>query len=58
MKHLVRKIRKLTEQRGIFEDLLKDMTFYNKHVEGMFRGEIFEHLIEVVRRKLRHDGGS
>ena len=50
--------RKLTEPRGIFEDLLKDMIFYKKHVEGMFRGEIFEDLIEVVRRKLRYDGGS
>ena len=44
---------KLTEQKLILKDVLKEMSFYNQHFEGTFKGELFKDLMEVVRSKIR-----
>ena len=44
---------KLTEQKLIFKDALKEMSFYNQHFEGTFKGELFKDLMEAVRSKIR-----
>ena len=49
---------KLTQKNLILEDLLKEMIFFNKHAEGPFKGKFFKDLMEIVRSRIRYDGGS
>ena len=50
--------RKLTDGKILFEVVLKEMMFFNKNVEGMFKGKCFNDVMEVVRSRIRLYGGS
>ena len=50
--------RKLTDGKILFEVVLKEMMFFNKNVEGMFKGKCFNDVMEVVRSRIRYYGGS
>ena len=41
-----------------FNIKFRDMMFFNKIAEGMFKGKCFNDVIEVVRSRIRYYGGS